>query len=70
MKHIKPINEFNNLEEMSIEESSQILKKMGTHATIAIVQYLQENPELIKSVMDLLFQSKNKKLQKSLTNFN
>jgi single-stranded DNA-specific DHH superfamily exonuclease len=69
MKHIKKINEFNNLEEMSIEESSEILKKMGTHATIAIVKYLQENPELIRNVMDLLFQSKDKKVQKSLKSY-
>ena len=54
MKHIKYINEFNSMDELSeaamADKVKKILGSAGKHATIAIIQYLNENPDIIKDV--------------------
>ena len=70
MKHIKKIYEFEDTGIFNEANAADILSKMGKHASIAIINYLQENPELIKNVWDSLVNSGNSKVEKNIKKIN
>lgn len=63
MKYIKDINEINSnlsVNEGAKETALKFLSRAGKHATMAIIQYLNENPDLITDVFQGLEDSKNR----------
>lgn len=58
MQHIRYINEFNSADELNenglADKAIGLLSKAGKHATLAIIQYLNENPEVLTDVFDAL----------------
>ena len=67
---VKKLNEFID-NEQSLEESKstaiKALASLGKHASLAIVQYLADNPDVITDVFDNLKNSGDSKVSRELS---
>jgi len=72
MKHIKHINNLGNsesLDENAKSKAVRVIADLGKHATLAMVQYLSDNPELISDMWAKLKDSaeSSTKVQNAIT---